>query len=125
MYTNPYPLPYTCVRIIATPPPPQEITSMIGRVRQAQCPPLFLVFLAFCLSHARFSLPHPTSLLKPIPSQFLLNVNLSPGSAGSVQAITGPIRSVLVRTNRQPWSRMTLLFVNSQTRLQGGCDCGI
>lgn len=52
----------------------------------------------------------PPSFHHQIPSKFILYFDFSPRCAG---------RSVLVKTRRQLWRRMSLLLVKSQTRLQG------
>lgn len=78
--------------------------------------------LAFLLSHA--VIPSlPTSFLKPIHSQYLLNFDLSPLHAGSFLVIAGLTRPVLKRTRRQPWRKMSLLCVSLQARLlwRGPC----
>lgn len=68
-------------------------------------------------------LPLPTSLIKPTPYRLLLNVARACWKCPSYCLIAGPIRSTLVRTRRQPWSRVSLFCVSSQTRLMRRGTC--
>lgn len=99
-----------CLLVLLLGSHPQRPTSLIGPVWQTQgssVVPWISSFPFKVLSSL------PTSFLKPIHFQYLLNVDL----AGSFQVIAKLTRSVLKRTRRQPWRKMSLLCVSLQARL--------
>lgn len=90
---------------------PQGPTNLVGRVWQARGLPLFLVFL---LSSFKALYSVPTILLESIPSIWLVCLQ---GAQRVSQVLSGPTRSVFVRTKGQPWSRLSPIRVSSHVRL--------